>query len=309
MQEELTASGPMGPLAGTLTIPAGDGTIPDGVPVVLIVPGSGPTDRNGNSPLGIAAAPYELLARALAARGYPTVRVDKRGMFRSAGAIPDANDVTIAAYGDDVLSWTQAIRARLPQDTGARCVVPLGHSEGGLVVLAAIARLPDPCGLILVSTPGRPLGDVLRAQLRANPANAPILAEAEAAIASLEKGQTVDTAALSPALHPLFAPQVQGFLIDSFAYDPAVLAAQIKVPMLIVQGTNDIQVSVADARALADAAPGATLALARGVNHVLKHVPDGDMSANIASYATPALPIAAGVVDAVAQFLAGIGDS
>lgn len=81
------------------------------------------------------------------------MRIDKRGMFASADAVDDANAVTIADYGDDLLSWTKAIRERLPTESGMRCVPPLGHSEGGLVALAAIERLPMPCGLVLVSAP------------------------------------------------------------------------------------------------------------------------------------------------------------
>ncbi|WP_272001593.1 alpha/beta hydrolase [Roseovarius sp. ZX-A-9] len=304
IQQELTAPGPEGSLAGTLTLPVGDGAISDEAPVVLIVPGSGPTDRNGNSPLGISAAPYALLAEALAEQGIPSLRIDKRGMFGSMSAIPDPNDVTITAYGDDLLAWTQAIRDRLPRtDGGTRCIVPLGHSEGGLVALVAIARLPNPCGLILVSTPGRPLGTVLREQLHANPANAPILSEADEAIMALERGERVDVSAFHPALQPLFAPVVQGFLIDAFAYDPAALMAQTRVPVLIIQGLRDLQVGETDARRLADAAPEATLSFAPDVNHVLKVVSSDDTATNYAAYADPDLPIAQDVVEAVAHFL------
>lgn len=307
MYEELVAAGPTGSLAGTLTLPAEGGPLPTDVPVLLIVPGSGPTDRDGNSPLGVSAATYRLLAEALAERGYPSVRIDKRGMFGSSCAIPDPNDVSIAAYGDDLLSWTNAIRKRLPAEDGARCVVPIGHSEGGLVALAAMARLANPCGLILIASFGRPLDDVIRAQLRANPANAAFLEEADAALVSLKCGERVDAGALSPALQPLFAPEVQGFLVNALAYDPVELAAEIEVPMLVVQGTRDLQVSEADARMLAEAAPDATLALVPDVNHVLKVVASDDRPTNLATYADPDLPIAPAVLDAVTQFLAGIG--
>jgi uncharacterized protein len=90
------------------------------------------------------------------------------------------------------------------------------------------------------------------------------------------------------------------------SYDPVELAAQVEVPMLVIQGTRDLQVGVADARMLADAAPDATLALVPDVNHVLKHVPSDDRSANLATYANPDLPIAPAVVDAVMQFVASI---
>ncbi|ETX26966.1 hydrolase [Roseivivax isoporae LMG 25204] len=301
--EDIVAAGPLGALGGTLTIPAEEGPLADEVPVLLIVPGSGPTDRDGNSPLGISAAPYRLLAEALAERGYPSVRIDKRGMFGSAGAITDPNDVTISAYGDDLVSWTRAIRMRLPSQEGVRCVVPLGHSEGGLIALASLPRLPDACGLILISSLGRPFDAVLRAQLHANPANAAVLDEADRAIAQLKQGARVDAGALSPALQPIFSTEVQGFLIDAFSYDPVALAAEVEVPMLVIQGMRDLQVGEADARALASAAPEATLALLPEVNHVLKVVDSDDRSANLATYSDPALPIASSVVDAVTQYL------
>ena len=314
MEEELSAPGP---LAGTLTLPdadraAGDdasraGTIADGAPVVLIVPGSGPTDRDGNSPLGIAAAPYRLLAEALAERGIASVRIDKRGMFGSAKAVPDPNDMTIEGYADDVLAWIEAIGERLPSNGGMRCVVPLGHSEGGLVALAAMGRMSDPCGLVLVAAPGRPPGQTLREQLRVNPANAPILDEAEGAITSLERGERVDEGALHPALAPLFAADVQGFLIDAFGYDPLALVRDIAVPALVVQGGRDLQVGEADARALADAAPNGSLALVPDANHVLKSVDTDDPAANLATYADPAVPVAPEIVDAIEGFLTPLG--
>ncbi|PWK59667.1 alpha/beta hydrolase [Roseicyclus mahoneyensis] len=306
IEEDITASGPTGPLAGTLTLPNARAALPPEVPVFLIVPGSGPTDRDGNSPLGITAAPYRLLAEALAERGYPSVRIDKRGMFGSAGAASDPNDVTIALYGDDLLTWTAAIRDRLPAEDGTRCIIPIGHSEGGLVALAAMARMPEACGLILIASIGRPLDEVIREQLRANPANAPFLQEAEAALATLRRGERVDAGTISPALRPLFGEEVQGFLIDAMSYDPTELAAQVERPMLVVQGTRDLQVSVADARMLADAAPDATLALLPDVNHVLKTVASEDPLANLATYADPNIPIAPSVLDAVTDFVEGI---
>lgn len=304
--EELTASGPSGPLRATLTLPSRGEPLSAEVPVFLIVPGSGPTDRDGNSPLGISAAPYRLLAEALAERGYPSVRIDKRGMFGSEGAVPDPNNVTIAAYGDDLIAWTNVIRERLPAEGGTRCVLPIGHSEGGLVTLAAMARLPQACGVILIASIGQPLDAVIRAQLHANPANAPFLEEADAVLATLRRGARVDGGAMSAALRPLFAPEVQGFLIDALSYDPIELAAQVEVPMLVVQGTRDLQVGIADAQMLADAAPDATLVLVAHVNHVLKIVFSKDASANLATYANPDLPVAPAVADAVAQFVADI---
>jgi uncharacterized protein len=273
--EGLTAPGPQGLLAGTYQ-PASNAE----APVVLILPGSGPTDRDGNNRLGVKAAPYRLLAENLAARGIASVRIDKRGMFASATAVPDPNAVTIEDYAADTAAWVAAIRAR----TGAFCVWLAGHSEGALVALASARPLNhELCGVVLISAPGRPLGEVLMDQLRANPANAPLLAEAEATLAALARGERVDPAKISPPLLPLFAPQVQGFMISLLALDPPRLAAGVERPLLIVQGDADLQTGLVEAERLAAGAPSAKLVRLAGVNHVLKQAPADDRAANLAT--------------------------
>src|SRR5438128_8894278 len=101
----MTVPGPTGELAGTF-VDAGRGA-----PVVLIIPGSGPTDRDGNNPLGVTAAPYRMLAEGLAKQGVSSLRTDKRGMFGSKAAIPDANKVTIADYAADAHAWVKSAQA------------------------------------------------------------------------------------------------------------------------------------------------------------------------------------------------------
>ena len=293
IEKPLTAPGPQGKLAGTLVDAGKD------APMVLIIPGSGPTDRDGNSPLGVAAAPYRLLAEEMGKRGISSVRIDKRGMFGSKGAIPDANKVTIADYAADIHAWVASIR----KSTGVKCVWVLGHSEGGMVALVAAQRPKDICGVMTVAAVGRKVGTVMRDQLRANPANAPILDAALGAIDALEAGKRVDSATLPAPLQTLFNDDVQPFLIDLFAEDPAGLAAALKVPLLIVQGDKDIQVSVDDAKSLAAAQPKAGLALLPGVNHVLKLPAGEDRAANLRAYADPSLPIAPSVVEAIAKFV------
>jgi fermentation-respiration switch protein FrsA (DUF1100 family) len=158
------------------------------------------------------------------------------------------------------------------------------------------------CGIVLLAAPGRRFGDILRDQLRANPANAPILDAALAALADLEAGRKVDASSLPPPLQRLFHPAVQDALIDLARHDPAMLIKTYQGPVLIVQGDRDIQVAAQDAHALAAAQPNAVLVMATGVNHVLKSAP-ADRAGNLATYGDPALPIAPQVVDAVASFV------
>lgn len=291
----ITAPGPQGPLAGTLTNAGAK------APVVLIIPGSGPTDRDGNNPMGVTAAPYRMLAEALAEKGVSTVRIDKRGMFASKAAVADPNAVTISDYVADTNAWVRSIRER----TGASCVWLLGHSEGGLVALAAAQRPEGVCGLILVAAPGRKLGVIIREQLMANPANTPVLGSAVSALETLESGRTVDVSGLDPALLPLFAPQVQPFLIDLLAKDPAQLAAGVQLPMLIVQGGSDIQVSDADFQALRTAKLSEQSLMIPRMSHVLKNVDEDTRQASLATYSDPSRPISQQLIDAVAAFVKG----
>lgn len=293
VETQVEGPGPQGMLKGTMVSPGGS------APIVLIIPGSGPTDRDGNNPLGVKASSYRLIAEGLAERGIGSVRIDKRGMFGSVGAVADANKVSISDYADDVKSWTSAIRKK----TGVSCVWLLGHSEGGLVALAATRGVPDLCGVLLVATAGRPIGQVMAEQLKANPANAPVLEQALPAIASLEAGRKVDVSGLHPALQGLFAPQVQDYLINLFSFDPAKLLHGYSGPVLILQGQRDMQIGEVDARRLKEARPDAKLVLLADANHVLKSVPADDPAANMAAYADPALPLAPGVVAAIADFV------
>lgn len=148
-----TAPGPDAPLSGTLREALGERKA-----AALIIPGSGPTDRDGNNPLIGNAATYRLLAEGLSEQGIASVRIDKRGMFGSRAAVPDPNAVTVPDYVSDVASWVSAIRT----GTGVSCVWLIGHSEGGLVALASADNVEGVCGLVLLATGGRPFGEVIR---------------------------------------------------------------------------------------------------------------------------------------------------
>jgi pimeloyl-ACP methyl ester carboxylesterase len=296
VETEIAAPGPKGPLKGLMVSPG-----KSDAPIVLIVPGSGPVDRDGNSLHGFNTDTYKLLAQGLAERGIASVRVDKRGMRSSAAAIPNANDVTIADYATDVHSWA----ATILKQTGGKCVWVLGHSEGGLVGMAAAKdNPPDICGLLLVATPGRPFSDLITDQLRSNPANAPIQEAAVHDIDEFAAGRRVDVSSAPPEIATMFPAAVQGFLIDLFSYDPPKLLALYKGPVLILQGEHDIQVSVNDARLLSAADASAKLVLLPDVNHVLKTVTSDNRNYNLKTYFDPKLPIAPAVVETIAEFIA-----
>ena len=277
------------PLHGTMLAPEAARA------VAVILPGSGPTDRDGDQAPAINASTYRLLAEGLAAQGIATVRIDKRGVGQSAAAGPAEADLRFDAYAADARAWA-AEAARL---SDRPCAWLIGHSEGALVALKAVEGGDQAiCGLVLLSGAGRPAAAVLREQLAGAPE--PLKTQAFAALTELEAGRTV--ADTPPALAALFRPSVQPYLISWLPLDPAVLLAAYDGPVFIGQGTTDLQIGVADAEALAAADPEATLKLWDGVNHVLKTAP-ADRAGNLATYADPALPLAPGVAEDVAAFI------
>jgi len=284
------------PLHGTLLSPEGQARA-----VAVILPGSGPTNRDGDSPqFGIAAAPYRLLAEALAADGIATVRIDKRGIGQSgmdqggAGGL-DERSLSFDQYAADARAWAAEAATR----AGRPCAWLIGHSEGSLVALAAVRQADDRiCGVISLSGAGRPARAVLREQLGRAPE--PVKGEAMHILDELEVGRTVSE--VSPALAAAFRPSVQPYLISWMGLDPAALARAWIGPLMIVHGTTDIQVPVADAEALAAAQPNARLLVLDGVNHVLKVAP-AEPAANVATYRDAGLPLAPGLADAVSTFI------
>jgi len=282
---------PGGALAATLALPAGAAR----TPVVLIIAGSGPTDRDGNSALlpGHNDS-LKMLAAALADAGFASLRYDKRGIGASRAAAPDESALRFDTYVDDAAAWI----ARLNADPRFTSVAVLGHSEGALIGMLAAQRGAAAAYVSVAGIADSP-GAILRRQLAGK--LPPALAEAnEGILAALERGQLV--AEVPPALAAFYRPSVQPYLISWMHYDPAREIAALHIPLLIVQGTTDIQVDPGQARALQAARPDAALALIPGMNHVLKAVP-ADAARQLASYGDPSLPLAPGLAGAITGFL------
>lgn len=294
----LTADRPFGTLHGTLERPTGPLRA-----AALILPGSGPTDRDGNAPPGLVPDTYRLLAEGLAQTGIATLRIDKRGIGDSGG---DPNAVTLDAYRGDTAAWI----ARLLPATGAACVWLIGHSEGAVLALDA-AALPQVCGLVLLAAPGRDLGAVLRDQIAAQPRFEPALPALDAALAQLIETGDPDTSALPPGLAALFAPTIRGYLRELVRTDPAARLAATDLPVLMIHGDADLQVPPAEAAPLAAARPDATRLTLSGMTHVLKQATpraeaaslEAYVAASLATYADPSRPLHPGLIPAISRFI------
>ncbi|AOE86243.1 alpha/beta hydrolase [Pseudomonas sp. TCU-HL1] len=270
------------------------------MPVALIIAGSGPTNRDGNNPLGGRNDSLKKLAQLLARNGVASVRYDKRGIAGSYDAGADERQLSIELYAQDAAAWGQ----HLKQDPRFSRLILIGHSEGALIAsLAAQAANAD--ALVSIAGSARPIDQLLRDQLHSR-LPPPLLAQSEVLLASLRAGQTV--AEVPQPLQVLFRPSVQPYLISLFRQNPAQVFGQLRIPALILQGSHDIQVSVSDAEQLKATRPDAQLAIIAGMNHMLRIVPM-DMEQQLASYRDPKLPLARELGERLLAFIQSLPDS
>ena len=277
-----------GTLHGILDLPSGNSRFP----VVLIIPGSGPTDRDGNQPL-LKNDSLKLLGQALAAKGIAALRYDKRGVAESAAAALREEDLRFEIYVDDAVQWIAFLR----QDARFLRVAIIGHSEGSLIGMLA-ARQANVDAFVSLAGAGRAAAALIRAQLDSKLPPS-LKARSNQILDELIAGRTVSN--VPKDLAALYRPSVQPYMISWFKYAPVREIAALQVPVLIVQGTTDLQITVDDAKRLASANKNAKIRLIDGMNHVLKHatLPAEQQAA----YTDPSLPIKSQAVEEIARFL------
>jgi pimeloyl-ACP methyl ester carboxylesterase len=263
----------------------------DHVPVIIFVHGSGRLDRDGNG-AGLHCDSYRLLALALAEHGVASYRYDKRGAGKSHPDLPPEKR-TLDRFVDDVVAVTEQVR----RDPRVGRVTLLGHSEGSNVVLLAANRA-KPDALILAGGPGRPLVEVLRAQLESQ-IDAATLVSFERLVSEVRLGHALD--GVPKDLEPLFRPSALPWLRSSLDEDPTNAAHGVRLPVVIVRGEFDAQVGKDDVANLARAMPHARSVEVPRANHVFKE--ESSIALPQPSYSDPSKPIARGTVEA---FLSGV---
>ncbi|KTB70489.1 alpha/beta hydrolase [Pseudomonas viridiflava ICMP 13104] len=296
VQRQVSVDTENGKLYGTLMMPRSDKP----VPVVLIVAGSGPTDRDGNNPEGGRNDSMKRLAVILATHNIASVRYDKRGVAASKAVTPDERNLSVERYVADVQLWARALKA----NTRLGPLILLGHSEGALVATLA-AKKAGAAALISVAGTGRPVDQVLREQFQER-LPPELLQRSNQLLDELKAGKTDDN--VPSELEVVFRPSVQPYLISLFRQDPAAAFGALNIPALIVQGRNDIQVGVGDALLLQKAKPDAELALIDGMNHVLRIVPD-DLQQQLLSYRNPTQPLAREVTSRILRFIKALPET
>jgi pimeloyl-ACP methyl ester carboxylesterase len=258
---------------------------------ILLLAGSGPTDRDWNSPLipgknGSA----KLLAEALADRGLVVLRFDKAFSGKNSG--PPLAELTLDTYLTEAQAALALLRGRAEVDPSRLFIA--GHSEGSMhVTRLALVEGGAVRGVVLMAGPGRALKDVLVTQLEGNFRDGAKLPPNEVeghmkpireGLAAFVAGKDVDPKSLSPLpqMQALFsnmmAPPVAALGRALVSFEPAAEAAKIEVPVLVLQGGKDVQVDpTLDAQPLVAALKAAgrdvTYHLSPDANHVLKYEP------------------------------------
>lgn len=277
-----------GEIEGTLTMP--DAKSP--VPVALIIAGSGPTDRNGNNPV-MTNNSLKMLSAELALKGIASLRYDKRGIAASQKAGIKEADLRFEMYIKDAEDWIRL----LSLNKNFSIVVVIGHSEGSLIGLVA-SQNQKVAKFISIAGAGQAADKIIREQLKAQPSF--VLEQSTPILDELVKGNIVEN--VPQLLFSLFRPSVQPYMISWFRYDPQIEIAKLNKPILIVQGTTDIQVSVEDAKRLQTANSNSKLMLIEGMNHIFKNA-EADRMKNFQTYSQPELPLHADLIQGIAQFM------
>ena len=275
---------------GTLLLPQNSASKPS---IVLIIAGSGPTDRNCNSPLGVNSNAYKMLADSLSKAGIASVRYDKRGVGESKDAALDETMIRFDDFVHDAVAFIKKIKS----EGRFGAVYVLGHSEGSLIGMIA-AQKEKVNGFISLAGAGESADLILKKQL--NTAMPNLAAETESVLKELREGKTVEVK--NEQLASIFRSAVQPYLISWFAYDPQKEIAKLNIPILIIQGTTDLQIKESDAQSLKRAKPNAQLVMINNMNHVLK-LSNMNKEENLATYNKPDLPIASDLIKSLLLFL------
>ena len=279
-----------GELKAALQLPEGDGPFP----VAIIIAGSGPTDKDGNTIGGGKNNSLKMIAENLAEKGIASIRYDKRGIGENQSLAKNEEDLTIDQLVDDVLKLMDYAEA----DNQFTDIHVIGHSEGSLIGMLAVQN-GKASTFTSIAGAGRQADELLKEQLSGQ-LPPELMKESERILKALKAGETVDDV---PAdLQMLFRKSVQPYFISWLKYDPSAEIGKVDKPVLIVQGTHDFQVPVEEAEMLKTGKPNAEFVLIEGMNHILKDAPS-DIEGNAATYSDPKLPLSANLMESIIEFI------
>ncbi|MCR9183071.1 MAG: lysophospholipase [Flavobacteriaceae bacterium] len=278
-------------IEGTLLVPHTETS----APLVIIIQGSGPTDRDGNQP-NMRNNSLKYLAESLAEEQIATFRFDKRLVKLARQGRLKEEDINF----NDFIEDANAVIKHFQDDNRFSHLVIAGHSEGSLVGMVAATNDAD--AFISIAGAGQQIDTVIVEQLRRQ---SPELAD-EARKNFDELRETVAVKNYSVMLSSIFRESVQPFIYSWMQYNPKTEIAKLDIPVLILNGTEDIQTDVEEARLLHQSKPLAEMYLIEGMNHIFKEITKGDTIENAKSYNEPQRPIMPELVERITVFIKGL---
>jgi pimeloyl-ACP methyl ester carboxylesterase len=261
--------------------------------VVFLLPGSGPTDRDGNNPQMKSNA-YLQLSEDLQKGGVGVLRIDKRGIGKSTLKNFSERSLRFETFAIDAIKWAEWLSS-----LGYEVIVA-GHSEGSTIGILVCQKVAIK-GFVSISGPGRSAGEILQEQIGNQPKE--IQEMALPILLKLRSGTQVSD--VHPFMMSLFRPSVQPYLISWMSVEPAEEIAKLQIPVLVLQGNRDLQVRVEDAKILANRSKKSKIVILKGINHVLKKT-GKDRESNMKSYSDPSHRIDPSVAREMISWLGSI---
>lgn len=264
--------------------------------LAIIIPGSGPTNRDGNQSVGKNNS-LKMLAEFLAEQGLASFRYDKRILKLAKIEMLDESRLRFDDFVKDAADVVNYFKLYHNEDYGFENYILIGHSQGALVAQLASLRTAVN-GLILLSGTAQPIDQVMLSQIQKQ---APFLSEdLKKAFDSIKTAGYVNE--FNPLLKTVLRKDVQPFMGSWMKYDPKAIAQKIDIPTLVVGGTTDIQVPAEDAKELAKNFHNGEYAIIENMNHILKTIDDIGLE-NQKTYMNPNLPLSEELKSELQKFL------
>ena len=287
--EEKTLITTTGDLKGTLYLPKKTHKLS----LIIIQAGSGATDRNGNSLPLLKCNTYKMIAEGMADKGIATLLIDKRGIAASANAMKAESDLRFEDYANDLADWVRIAK----NDKRFKKIFLAGHSEGSLVAMLA-AQMENVNGYISIAGAGEPIDKIIVWQYQQQMPKTALVVDS--LFDRLKNNLPLDS--VPKSLASIFRPSVLPYITSWIKYDPAIEIAKLTTPVLIIQGTTDLQVTIEQSEHLKNAKPKSKYVLIEDMNHILKVAPK-NREKNFATYNKEKLPLHDDVVKTIFKFI------
>ena len=260
--------------------------------LAIIIAGSGPTDRNGNQNF-MKNNSLKKLAEGLTHNGIATFRYDKRSV-----KLIRTNNTEMEIKFDDFVADAVSILQYFEESSQFKSITIIGHSQGSLIGILASQNGADK--FISIAGAGQTIDEVITFQVgKSMPA---FLDDTKRVFGIMKTGET--TKDYPPQLASIFNDQVQPFIMNWMQYNPQEELKKLDIPILLINGTKDLQVTVDEANLLSEANPNAILKIVENMNHIM-FIIEGDDLENAKSYNESSRPISEEAIKSILAFIKG----